>query len=107
MDLIAHAEALQAEAHDLFGELDLEQAFPSFGPPLKVELTVWLHAVERPHVADALRVAGATVEEKEAILRLKSTYPGYPEVVGGSDIYPAVLEHGVRSTGELAAYLGN
>lgn len=179
MDLLAQAEALQTEAHDVFRALDLEQAFPSFGPPLligsarsglmvlrdldimftaptatasdvlagladiaarvellsadfhderadrrptpqltderfyavlqyaawKVELTIWLHTVDRPHVADALRVAAATVEEKEAILRLKSTYPGYPDLIGGSDIYPAVLAHGVRSTEELQEYL--
>jgi hypothetical protein len=179
MDLLAHAEVLQAEALDVLRKLDLDRAFPSFGPPMligsarsglmvlrdldvmftapdataaevlagladiaqrvdllsvdfrdergerrptpqltderfyavlqyadwKVELTIWLHAVERPHVADALRVAVATIEQKEAILRLKSTYPGYPDAVGGSDIYPAVLDHGVRSTGELAAYL--
>ncbi|NEA36073.1 hypothetical protein [Streptomyces sp. SID13031] len=73
----------------------------------KIELTIWLHAVERPHVADALRVQASKDEEKEAILQLKSSYPGYPEVVGGSDIYPAVLDHGVRSTEELAAYLDN
>jgi hypothetical protein len=180
MDLIARAEALQAEAHDVLRKLELEQAFPSFGPPLligsarsglmvlrdldvmfsapeatasevlagiadiaarvellsadfrdergdrrptpqltderfyavlqyagwKVELTIWLHVLERPHVADAVRVAAATVEEKAAILRLKSTYPGYPDAVGGSDIYPAVLDHGVRSTEDLAAYFG-
>ncbi|WP_328330802.1 hypothetical protein OHA70_09740 [Kribbella sp. NBC_00382] len=180
MDLIARAEALQAEAHAVLRKLDLERAFPSLGPPLligsarsglmvlrdldvmftapaakasevltgladiaarvellsvdfrdergdrrptpqltderfyavldhanwKVDLTIWLHAVDRPHVEDALRVGAATAEQKEAILRLKSTYPGYPDVIGGSDIYPAVLDHGVRSTGELAAYLG-
>ena len=179
MDLLAHAEALQAEALDVLRKLDLERAFPSLGPPLligsarsgvmvlrdldvmftapaatasevlagladiaervellsvdfrdergerrptprltderfyavleyadwKVELTIWLHAVDRPHVADALRVAAATIEQKEAILRLKSTYPGYPEVIGGSDVYPAVLDHGVRSTEELGEYL--
>jgi hypothetical protein len=179
MDLLAHAEALQAEALDILRNLDLERAFPSFGPPLligsarsglmvlrdldvmftapdatasevlagladiaqrvellsvdfrderadrrptpqltderfyavlqyanwKIELTIWLHAVDRPHVADALRVAAATIDQKNAILRLKATYPGYPDAVGGSDIYPAVLDHGVRSTGELTAYL--
>ncbi|GAA0959775.1 hypothetical protein GCM10009554_73930 [Kribbella koreensis] len=181
MDLLAEAEALQTEAHEVLRRLDLEHAFPSLGPPSligsarsglmvlrdldvmftapsatacevlagladiaarvellsvdfrdergerrptpqltderfyavlgyagwKVELTVWLHAVDRPHVADALRVGAASDEEKEAILRLKSTYPVYPDAVGGSDIYPAVLEHGVRSTEELTAYLGS
>jgi hypothetical protein len=179
MDLLAQAEALQAEALDLLRKLNLERAFPSLGPPLligsarsglmvlrdldvmftapaatasevlagladiaqrvdllsvdfrderadrrptpqltderfyavlqhadwKIELTIWLHAVDRPHVADALRVAAATIDQKNAILRLKTTYPGYPDIIGGSDIYPAVLDHGVRSTGELAAYL--
>ena len=180
MDLLAQAEALQTEALEVLRKLDLEQAFPSLGPPLligsarsglmvlrdldvmftapdatasevlagladiaarvellsadfrdersdrrptpqltderfyavlgyadwKIELTIWLHPIDRPHVPDALRVGSATLEQKEAILRLKSTYPDYPDAVGGSDIYPAVLDHGVRSTEELAAYFG-
>ncbi|MEV8377843.1 hypothetical protein AB0P21_34210 [Kribbella sp. NPDC056861] len=180
MSLLAQAQTLQDEANDLLTRLELERAFPSFGPALligsarsgllvlrdldvmftapdatagavlagladiarrvellsvdfrderadrrptpqftderfyavlrhagwKIDLTIWVHAVERPHVADALRVQAATVEEKEAILRLKSTYSGYPDQVGGSEIYAAVLDHGVRSTAELAAHLG-
>ncbi|GAA1541905.1 hypothetical protein [Kribbella lupini] len=63
----------------------------------KVDLTFWLHVIERPHVADALRLQRITEEERQAILRLKRTCPGYPELIGGTDVYDAVLRHGVRA----------
>lgn len=161
---------LQAEAHELFAQLDLETAFPGYGPPQligsarsglivlrdldvmfdaptataagvleglgvladrcdlvaadvrdergdrrptprltderfyavlevgawKVDLTFWIHVVERPHVAEALRLQQISAEEREAILRMKRACPGYPEMLGGTDVYAAVLEHGVR-----------
>jgi hypothetical protein len=43
-----------------------------------------------------------------AILRIKNTWhqrPEYPEVVGGFEIYEAVLEHGVRTAEEFEAHL--
>jgi hypothetical protein len=63
----------------------------------KVDLTFWIHVVERPQVAEALRLREITDEERQAILRLKAECPGYPELIGGTDIYAAVLEHGVRT----------
>ncbi|WP_410786507.1 hypothetical protein [Kribbella sp. C-35] len=53
----------------------------------KIDLTFWLHVVERPHVADALRLRDATDEQRRRILELKD---------GDSDrdssaIYAAVL----------------
>ena len=37
----------------------------------KIDLTFWLHVVERPHVADALRLRDATDGQRLEILRLK------------------------------------
>jgi hypothetical protein len=72
----------------------------------KVDLTFWLHAVARPHVSAAVHLQGITSEQKLAILQLKDTTPGYPDEIGGSDIYPAVLEHGIRTPAELLEHLG-
>jgi hypothetical protein len=183
MDLLARAEALQAEALDVLELLDLATAFPSFGPAeligsarsglmtwrdldvmftapaatatdvlaglaviarrpgllaadfrderadrrptpaitderfyavlryagpgglWKVDLTIWLHAVARPHVRHAIQLQGITPEQKLTILQLKDSAPGYPDEIGGSEIYTAVLDHGVRTVAELAAHL--
>jgi hypothetical protein len=183
MDLVARAEALQAEALDVLRLLDLEVAFPTFGPPQlvgsalsglmsyrdldltftapaatasevleglariathpgllaadftderadrrptpritderfyavlryegpgglwKVDLTIWLHAIERPHVAEAERLRAATPDQKLAILRLKNTHPDYPTKLAGTDIYTAVLDHNVRTVSELQEHL--
>jgi hypothetical protein len=183
MDLVARAEALQAEAQELLALLDLETAFPSFGPAQligsalsglmawrdldvmftapsatasqvleglaviaqrpgllavdfrderadrrptpqltderfyavlryegpqglwKVDLTFWLHAITRPHVLDATRLQAITPDQKQAILHLKNTTPGYPDEIAGTDIYTAVLTHNIRSTAELTTHL--
>lgn len=183
MDLVARADALQAEAHDVLELLDLATAFPSFGPAeligsarsglmawrdldvmftapaatatdvlaglaviarrpgllaadfrderadrrptpaitderfyavlryagprglWKVDLTFWLHAVARPHVRHAIQLQGITPEQKLTILQLKDSVPGYPDEIGGSEIYPAVLDHGIRTPAELATHL--
>jgi hypothetical protein len=183
MDLVARAEALQAEAHDVLARLELAAAFPSFGPAeligsarsglmavrdldvmftapaataaevltglaviarrpgllavdfrderadrrptpavtderfyavlryagpaglWKVDLTFWLHAVTRPQVPHATRLQHITPEQKLTILHLKDSTPGYPDEIGGSEIYTAVLDHGVHTTAQLAAHL--
>ncbi|GAB3752098.1 hypothetical protein [Microlunatus parietis] len=71
------------------------------GDGWKVDLTFWLHAVERPHVADALRLRELPAAQRELILRLKTECPDYPERIGGSEIYRAVLDRGVRTVDEL------
>jgi hypothetical protein len=38
---------------------------------------------------------------------LKDAAPGYPDEIGGREIYTAVLDHGVRTVAELAAHLRN
>lgn len=67
----------------------------------KVDLTFWLHVVDRPHVAEALTLRRLPREQRETILRLKAECPDYPDRIGGSDIYRAVLERGVRTVAEL------
>jgi hypothetical protein len=74
----------------------------------KLDLTVWLHAVERPHRAEAERLRSALPGQRLAILRLKDLWrrgPYYPERIGGVDVYAAVLECGVRTPEEFSAYL--
>ncbi|TCC43177.1 hypothetical protein [Kribbella sindirgiensis] len=54
----------------------------------KIDLTFWLHVVERPHVADALRVRNATDEQRLEILRRKDK----DNERDSSAIYAAVLQ---------------
>ncbi|WP_433163452.1 hypothetical protein [Kribbella sp. CA-247076] len=56
-------------------------------PTWKIDLTFWLHIIDRPHVEDALRLRDATAEQRLTILRLKAAGPD----LGSSDIYAAVL----------------
>jgi hypothetical protein len=56
----------------------------------KIDLTFWLHVVERPHVVDAHRVRDATDEQSLRILQLKDTTPDRDS----SAIYRAVLGAG-------------
>jgi hypothetical protein len=181
MDLMARAEELQAEGLRVLEDLDLETAFPTFGPPQvvgsvlsglityrdldvtftaptatasevlhglarianrpgllaadfrderadrrptpaltderfyavlthhtwKIDLTFWLHDIPRPHVAEAARLRAATPAQKQAILHLKQTHPRYPHDLTGTDIYPAVLNHAVRTVPELDDYLAS
>jgi hypothetical protein len=71
----------------------------------KIDLTFWLHVVDRPHVRDALRLQSISEADRNTILRLKHDCPDYPAQVGGSEIYTAVLDHGVRTPPELDRYL--
>jgi hypothetical protein len=63
----------------------------------KIDLTFWLHVVERPHVWQAERLRGAPEAQRLTILQLKDQCPE----VESSDIYAAVLERGVRTVEEL------
>ncbi|MGW5192429.1 hypothetical protein ACWEOO_24510 [Kribbella sp. NPDC004138] len=56
----------------------------------KIDLTFWLHVVERPHVADALRVRDAADEQRLRILQLKDSTKNRDS----SAIYRAVLGDG-------------
>jgi hypothetical protein len=74
----------------------------------KIDITIWLHDVWRPMRDDAERLARVTLEQRLAILRLKDFWhrePGYPYQVGGTEIYTAVLDFGVRSAEEFTSHL--
>ena len=80
------------------------------GEPWKVDVSLWRlgdAARELSFEPDALR-RRLTAETRGAILWIKDIWhrrPCYPDVVGGVDIYDAVLNHGVRAPAEFAAYL--
>ena len=75
----------------------------------QVDLTLWLHD---PHLNvtqwhEELRQR-ITSEQRRAVLRIKDEWhrrPEYPGEVGGLEVYLAVLEGGVRTPGEFAAWL--
>ncbi|TCO13514.1 hypothetical protein EV652_12655 [Kribbella steppae] len=73
-------------------------------PTWKIDLTFWLHVVDRPHVADAMRLRVLPELQRLTILRLKHDCPDYPDRIGASDIYTAVLDHDVRTLAEFQAH---
>jgi hypothetical protein len=75
----------------------------------RIDLTIWLHDPHANVTAwhEEFRDT-ITNEQRAAILRIKDVWhrlPGYPDQVGGMDIYPAVLDHGVRSAERFAGWL--
>jgi hypothetical protein len=80
------------------------------GRSWRIDLSVWLHD---PHVNvtawhEALRDA-ITDEQRDAVLRIKDVWhrlPSYPDRVSGMEIYTAVLDDGVRTPEQFAAWLG-
>jgi hypothetical protein len=79
------------------------------GHAWQVDLTLWLHDphynVTRWHEELRERITG---EQRRAVLRIKDVWhrrPDYPSEVGGLEVYTAVLEDGVRTPGQFAAWL--
>jgi hypothetical protein len=75
----------------------------------RVDLSLWLHDGHENVTAwhEELRER-ITAEQRLAVLRIKDVWhrrPVYPDEVGGVDIYAAVLDHGVRTPDEFAAWL--
>jgi hypothetical protein len=75
----------------------------------QVDLTLWLHDlhenVTRWHEELRGRI---TAEQRRAVLRIKDDWhrrPSYPHKVGGLEIYAAVLDDGVRTPQQFAAWL--
>jgi hypothetical protein len=75
----------------------------------QIDLTLWLHDphhnLTRWHEELRERI---TAEQRRAVLRIKDEWhrrPEYPGDVGGLDVYTAVLEAGVRTPGQFAAWL--
>jgi len=75
----------------------------------RIDLTLWLHDphinVTRWHQELRGRI---TAEQRSAVLRIKDVWhrrPTYPHLVGGLDIYTAVIDDDVRTPAQFAAWL--
>ena len=79
------------------------------GDEWKIDLSLWLSDAPRPHLAQLADLRRRLTDETRlAILWIKNVWcrlPTYPEEVSGVDVYDAVLERGVRTPDEFAAYL--
>jgi hypothetical protein len=74
----------------------------------KIDITFWLTDGPREQRARALEMTRLPRETRICILWLKDIWhrlPVYPYEVGGTDIYDAVLQHGVRTAEEFDDYL--
>ena len=75
----------------------------------KIDISIWLTDAPRNqlgHIEDLAR--RLTDETRLAILWIKDVWhrlETYPDEVSGTDIYSAVLDHGVRTPEQFAAYL--
>jgi hypothetical protein len=75
----------------------------------QIDLTLWLHDLHRNVMRwhEELRER-ITAEERLAVLRIKDHWhrqPAYPDQVGGLDVYTAVMDDGIRTRAEFAAWL--
>jgi hypothetical protein len=80
------------------------------GQVWRLDLSLWLHDLHRNVTEwhEWLRDT-VTAEQRMAILRVKDVWhwlPGYPDEVGGLQIYTAVLEDGVRTPEQFSRWLG-
>jgi hypothetical protein len=75
----------------------------------RIDLSLWLYD-DHAHVTafhETLRDR-LTAEQRQIILQIKDVWhrrPEYPDEVSGFEIYTAVLDHGVRTPEEFAAWL--
>jgi hypothetical protein len=79
------------------------------GRTWRIDLTLWLNDPHANVTAwhESLRHS-VTADQRSAILRIKDVWcrlPSYPDRVSGLQIYRAVLDDGVRTPGEFAAWL--
>jgi hypothetical protein len=75
----------------------------------RIDLTLWLNDPHSNLVTwhETLRDT-ITADQRSAVLRIKDvwhTVPSYPDQVGGLQIYTAVLDDGVRTPSQFAAWL--
>ena len=79
------------------------------GRSWRIDVTLWLNDPHANITAWHERLRDTvTAEQRAAILRIKDVWhrlPGYPDRVGGMQIYDAVLDGGVRSPQQFAAWL--
>ena len=75
----------------------------------KLDISVWTNGSPKEVERHQERLRELDASTRLAILRIKDARhrrPDYPEVVGGLEVYEAVLEHGVRTAEEFEMYLG-
>jgi hypothetical protein len=75
----------------------------------KLDISVWTNGSPAQVERDQEKLRELDASTRLAILRIKDARyerPDYPEVVGGFEVYEAVLEHGVRTAEEFEMYLG-
>ena len=79
------------------------------GQRWKIDISVWLTDAPRNQLRHLDYLAQELTEETRlAILWIKDVWhrlPTYPDEVSGTDIYDAVLDHGVRTPAQFADYL--
>jgi hypothetical protein len=79
------------------------------GHEWKIDISFWLSEKPRAQLAHLEYLSERLTEETRlAILWVKDIWhrlPSYPYQVGGTDIYDAVLEHGVRTPAQFKMYL--
>ena len=79
------------------------------GREWKIDVSLWSPESPPGPLAHAEELRRRlTPETRLAILWIKDAWhrlPSYPDVVGGMDIYEAVLEHGVRTPEQFGSYL--
>jgi hypothetical protein len=79
------------------------------GTEWKIDISLWTTDAPRAHLAQLAELERRlTAETRLAILWIKDVWhrlPVYPDEVGGSEVYDAVLEHGTRSPDDFDAYL--
>ena len=75
----------------------------------RLDLTFWLHEAHENVTAWHHQLRHTLrPEERTAILRIKDVWhrrPEYPDTVSGSEIYTAVLQHGVREPEQFGDWL--
>jgi hypothetical protein len=77
----------------------------------RLDLTLWLHDLHENVTAwhRALRDK-ITDQQRAAVLRIKDVWfrrPSYPDLIGGFDIYTAVIEEGVRTPEQFRSWLAD
>ena len=79
------------------------------GQHWKIDISVWLSDAPRNQLRHLDYLAQQLTEETRlAILWIKDVWhrlPTYPDEISGTDIYTAVLDHGVRTPAQFADYL--
>ena len=74
----------------------------------KLDISVWTNGAPQAVEQYQERLRELDLSTRLAILRIKDAWhnrPEYPEVVGGFEVYEAVLDHGVRTAEEFEAHL--